>query len=182
MNNEAAVTTRQVFREKRRQNSGTRACENGILRRQAIEVGEQRFFHVELLGCVFLNVIRVGERNGKSFLDSKAAQQSLWAGAAKQIIRGQVRHYGCDEFDSAIGRAGILIPKRNVMSSARKSYRPSPADESSAIDGHMRHGFSSKRLDVAVYANRLPGNIDSCIGEQKRNHGGDVMGTGHAPE
>ena len=105
-----------------------------VSRRQAIEIGEQRFLHVEPLGRVFLNMIGIGERGGKSLLDPKASEQSLRTGPAEQIIRGQVRRHGCDEFDSPIGRAGILIPKRNIMSGARKGYRPSPADKSAADD------------------------------------------------
>jgi hypothetical protein len=83
MNHKAAVMVRQILREKGRQNCGARTRKDGAFRRQAIEVGKQRFLHVEPLGRVLLNMIGIGERGGKGPLDPKASEQSLRTGPAE---------------------------------------------------------------------------------------------------
>ena len=95
------------------------------MRRQAVELGEQRLLHLEALGRVLLHVIGAGERRAQDH-PRRCRRASMICGVApfEQIIRGKVGRHGCDEVDRPSGRVAILIPERDVMARASEGDRP----------------------------------------------------------
>ncbi len=85
------------------------------------------------------------------------------------------------------GRRGIGVPQRDLMAGAGETDRPGASDESRTDDGDFAHikrplPSPSQRLDVAVDAERLAGDVTpggrQQIGDRRR----DVAGRHHAAQ
>ena len=109
------------------------------MRRKPIEIGKNCLLHVKPLERIFLNVVGVGKRGGKSRLDPHTLQHILRTRPAQQVISGQIGCHAGDEFYRSFGRLAILVPKGNFMPRAREGNCPRPPYQSTPDDGHMTH-------------------------------------------
>jgi hypothetical protein len=140
MHHEAAMAARDMLGEARRQERRGRARDDGILRRETVELGEDLALHLDALGRALLHMRGAGKRRAEIGRNGDARQHGLRRVSAQKPVRRELRQHLADEIEGLARGFGDLVEERDLMPGPREGDRPGAPDETRADDGHSRHG------------------------------------------
>ena len=189
VHDDAAMPARHVIGEGGRQQRRRGACDHGIGGHKAVDAGEDVALDIPVLRRVLLYVDDPIEGLREIRCGRDAREHVLGFLPAQQIIVGEVAEHARDIVAGTCRRFGQVVPHGDLMAGTRETDRPAASDEPASDDGYLGHwnvlpekseapgpflddkiatARALQRLDIAVDAERLAGNVVAGIGEEER--------------
>ena len=150
-------------------------------RRQAVELGEHRALHLEILGRVLLDVVGTRQRAPRGSRDRcMRAQHVGGGGAVEQILRGEIgqERRRCRPAPPrrrpGSGPTGATSWPARAKAMAQARPIEAGADDGDLLCVMLGHP-ASQRLDIAVDAERLARDVAAQRREQEQHHRRHVL-------